>query len=301
MQYLGFLCPLFFLFVGLAVSGLLAFFAIRTRRRAAVMEETPFTKVARLGRGQEPVCKVRGRVFAHDELIRSPLSRRDCVYYHFMVEEKHTSSTGTGKDHRTHNYWVNVVDDKQSVAVSVEDDTGAVSVSLEEAEVVLKSTEALESGTFCDPPERLRRLLHDVYGRSTKGLLFNKQMRYTETVLVDGANVIVVGEAVEGRRGMGLRKSKEVGLIVSDKSDKQLTGHYRTKAFWYWVGSAASLAFSLIFVVCSGSFAFRWLDSGKPQPPEQARAPAAPPAAFAPADRPADGPPAGEAPSHCRR
>ncbi|HEY7158237.1 MAG TPA: GIDE domain-containing protein [Gemmataceae bacterium] len=254
MQYIGYLCPIVSLVLGLGVSGLLAYFAIRTQRRSAVLAETPFSKVERLGRGPRQLCKVRGRVFAQEELIRSPLSRRDCVYYRFTVQEQRTHHS----KHGAHTTWVNVVDDKQSIAVHLEDDTGAVSVPLDEAEVVLKSAQSQKSGMFNDPPERLRRLLSERYGRSTKGLLFNKSMRYTESVLEDGANVIVVGEADKDRNGMVFHKNEQVGLIVSDKSDEQITGHVGRKGVWLWVGSAAALLVSLVFTACTGFFAISW-------------------------------------------
>jgi HEAT repeat protein len=254
MQYIGYLCPVLFLLLGLGVSGLLAYFAIRTQRRSAALAETPFSKVERLGRGPQQLCKVRGRVFAQEELIRSPLSRRDCVYFRFVVQEQRTHHS----KHGAHTTWVNVVDDKQSIAVHLEDDTGAVRIPLDEAEVVLKSAQSQKSGMFNDPPERLRRLLEERYGRSTKGLLFNKSLRYTESVLEDGANVIVVGEADKDRDGMVFHKNEQVGLIVSDKSDEQITGHVGRKGVWLWVGSAAALLVSLLFAVCTGFFAIGW-------------------------------------------
>jgi HEAT repeat protein len=74
----------------------------------------------------------------------------------------------------------------------------------------------------------------------------------------DGANVIIVGEAVNSRGGLAFRKSEQVGLIVSDKSDEQVTGHYGRKAVWLWIGSAAALLISLVFTACTGFFAIRW-------------------------------------------
>lgn len=58
---------------------------------------------------------------------------------------------------------------------------------------MLKSAQTQRSGTFRNPPERLRRLLAQRYGRSTKGLLFNKTLHYDEWTLGDGAEVIVLG------------------------------------------------------------------------------------------------------------
>jgi HEAT repeat protein len=284
MQYLGFLCPAFFLFLGLGVSGLLAYFALRARRRAATMAETPFSNVDRLGRGPRQVCKVRGRVVAQEELIRSPLGRRDCVYYRFVVQEQRTVHSQNG----SHTTWVNVVDDKQSVAVCVEDDTGSVRVPLDEADVTLKSAESQKSGMFRDPPARLRRLLAERYGRSTQGLLFNKTLRYIESALEDGANVIVVGEVANRRGGAVFRKSEQVGLIVSDKKDEEITSHYGRKGVWLWVGSAASLLIALVFTACTGFIAVRWqgtlnrvqeaASSSSPIPPALPIAPAVPPA-----------------------
>lgn len=262
MQFLGFLCPLLFLFIGLGMAGLFSFLAMRARRRAAVLGDTPFSNIDRLKGAPGKVRKIKGRLLAQEDLLRSPLGRRDCIYYQFLVEEQHTRYNNN-RHGGPHTYWVSIVDDKQCIAATVEDETGAIEIALEKAEVVVKSAQAKESGLFRDPPERLRRLLLERYGRSTKGLLFNKSMRYSESVLEDGARIIVVGEVANSRRGLIFRKHPEVGLVVSDKSDQQLTSHYKMRAVWLWVAAGFALFASLIGVGISGFIAVSWYHAAR--------------------------------------
>ncbi len=240
--------PLCILFFGALIAAVPIYFAVRMKRRAQLIAELKLSDVAKLRPG---VRKIRGRVRAHEDLLRSPMTKRDCAYYHFLVEEQHTHHTG-GRHGGTTTHWVAVVNDRQWVSLTIEDETGDVDVWIDEAEVVLKSAERESSGMFNSPPERLRRLIENRYGRSTQGLLFNKTMRFSESVLEDGARVLVVGEVVENKRGrLGFRKGV-AKLVLSDKSEKDLVSHYGRQGILLWVVAGVIGLFTLIAVGFSG-------------------------------------------------
>src|SRR5262249_60631356 len=89
------------------------------------------------------------------------------------------------------------------------------------------------------PPPRLERLLRARYGTSTRGLLFNKTMRYTETVIEEADKLIALGEVRSKKRGDRhvMTKGVEVPLIVSDKSDTDLAKSYAWSRNLYAIGA----------------------------------------------------------------
>jgi HEAT repeat protein len=248
-MYFLWVIPVVILIVGAGLAFIPAYFAVRARRRAAVLEETKVTSIDRLRPG---LRKVKGRVIAHDRLLRSPMTRQDCVYFRFVVEEMHTHHHGK---HGTSTHWVKIIDDHQSISVSVDDETGHVNVHLGGAEVVMRDQAFNSSGTFNDPPERLRRLMENEYGKSTKGWLFNKTLRYTETVLEDGAIVTVVGEVEQRKGGTLVLRKGAMPLFVSDKGERQLGSHHRNRALMLWIVTGVIGFFTLVGVGVGGIIA----------------------------------------------
>jgi hypothetical protein len=226
------------LVVGLGLAAIPGYFALRFRKRRTAIAGTREYAVAHLRPGP---AKVKGRVVAREPLLRSPMSRSDCVYYHFTVAEQRTTRHGR----HVSTYWHEIVSDRRSIDVAIDDGSGEVDVVLEGAEVVLESAAHLHSSLFNDPPERLRRLLAERYGQSTKGWFFNKTLQFKEAVLEEGAEVVVVGEARRSR-GQVYFRSGETPLVVSDKSERSLGSHYKWREFLCWGGSALILLFFLV-------------------------------------------------------
>ena len=82
----------------------------------------------------------------------------------------------------------------------MQDKTGEALVDLKAAELTLKAMQAT-SGTFKNVPASLERTLQKRYGVSGKGFIFNKNMRYTESVIEQGAKVFVVGDCKVKKSG----------------------------------------------------------------------------------------------------
>jgi hypothetical protein len=251
-MWLAWACPGCVVVFGLLAALVPALFALYFHRRAAHLADMRPTHVAALSPGPR---KIKARVVAQEPLLSSPMERRPCVYYRFVVAERQQISGPVSYGGGRYGAgpamaWVNVVDDVEAINVLLEDDTGQVDVNLYEAEIVGKSAEKTSS-VFEDPPERLKRLLRDRYGKSTRGLLFNKTMSFTETVLADGARVVVVGEVKDGRNGLELRRGS-VPLIVSDKGRKGLGAPYHRKAMYCWIGVGLVLVPTVVLSIIFG-------------------------------------------------
>jgi len=237
-----------FLIIGGVIVAVLVVMRHRAVKRVAAIEGAAKYDVAALPLGYG---KASGRVLALEPQLVSPLSRTDCVYFHFKVEEQHTRTVtspgphGRGTTTRTETYWVTVITDKQAINCAVEDKTGAAWLDILDAETVLESSGHLHSGLFTNAPKHLERTLQRNYGYSPKGWFFNKSLRYTEVVLSDGDKVFVIGEVEFTRAGKPKFVQGPDPFIVSDRSETRLVGHYKTRALWCTVGAVAVAVLTL--------------------------------------------------------
>jgi hypothetical protein len=231
--------PAAFVLVGLAGGGALAFFAIRSRDRVKLIEAAPLCAADQLITG---LAKMRGEVVALDEedLLTSPMSKTVCVYYRFLVQEQRsrtvTSSQGGRHVRRTENYWHTIVDDVQAVPTAVQDKTGEALVDLKEAELTLRAMRAT-SGLFNSLSADMERMLQKRYGVSGKGLIFNKNMRYTESVVEEGTRVFVVGDCKVRAGGSASFVRGAHPLLVTDRDEEELVGHYRRRFVGFLIGA----------------------------------------------------------------
>ncbi|MBI5495420.1 MAG: hypothetical protein HY904_10380 [Deltaproteobacteria bacterium] len=227
-----------FTLVGLAVAGGLAAVGFTRGARLRRILATPTTSLSELRPGFR---EVKGRVAAAEgtQMLVSPLSGTRCVYYEFKVEEH--------RHHGNKSRWRTVVKDRGQVPCVLSDGTAEVRVKLKEAELVLRPDSRMRTGLFQDAPPELEQTMLERYGRSTQGLIFNKHMRYTETVLEEGDALYALG-TVQGTRASGLKMEKGTDLfIVSDLPENELVGRYRWQALALYIaaGVVAVLAAAL--------------------------------------------------------
>jgi len=88
---------------------------------------------------------------------------------------------------------------------------------------------ATTSGSFNDAPENLRTLINNRYGRDTQGLIFNKSLRYKESMLENGDEVYVFGE-VRQDQGRFIIGAGEMPLIISENGEAAGQSEYASKA-----------------------------------------------------------------------
>jgi hypothetical protein len=224
--------------VGLAVAGLLGFFAYRSgqvRRRTARVVR------CRVAEMRDGVCKVKGRLVARGEFLTSPLTQKKCLYYYFGVQQAYLVRTWTtkislsGEGDTTMNdreSYRPLVEDEQRVAVALEDETGVAYLDLRDVEgqSLLKrvSTEidtSLNKNLWFDLMLQKRYRCSTFVGRRKRGSTVSPGMDaldgpdpslemnisvgegreqpkalVREEIIEEGVEVIVVGEA-ETREG----------------------------------------------------------------------------------------------------
>jgi hypothetical protein len=130
--------------------------------------------------------RVSGRVRPIGPLLKGPLSSRPCVYYEVIVEE-YKSSGKSGS-------WIQVIREADGTDFLIQDQTGKALVRAGEMKVLTVKDHERESGTFNDATQHLEAFLAK-YGRSSKGWIFNKNIRYKEGIFAPGELITVLGAA----------------------------------------------------------------------------------------------------------
>jgi hypothetical protein len=265
---LALIVPAVILLVACAFTGGMLIFAVKARNRIKLIEAAPLCKADQLITG---LAKMRGTIVALDkeDLLVSPMTKTRCVFYKFVVEEQRTRTVTRREGNRTvtrqETYWHPIITDVQTVPTAVQDKSGEALVDLKEAELTLKAMRA-NSGTFKSVPADLERTLQKRYGISSKGLIFNKNMRYTEAVIEQGAKVFVVGDCKVKRGGTASFYKGSSPLLVTDKNEEDLVRHYKTRLMGFTIGAIVA---PLIIGGIAAFVGYMMHKNQAPPPPKQ--------------------------------
>lgn len=259
--------------VGAGITAALIVGFVKARNRMKLIEAAPMCKAEELITG---MAKMRGKIMAIDEddLLVSPLTQTTCVYYKFVVEEQRTRTVRSGNTVRTETYWHPVITDIQAVPSTVRDKTGDAVVDLKEAEIVLSQGQQLRSGTFNNAPAGLERRLNKLYGFSSKGLIFNKALRYSEMVIEEGVKVFVVGEVKVRKNGTASFLKGDHPLLVTDKNEEELISHYKKRFIGFMIGA---ILVPVLFLGIAGFVGYMIYSHEKPNNPPRNNQPNPPP------------------------
>jgi hypothetical protein len=232
--------PAFASIACLVVGAVAAVLGVLRARRVNSIESTPTSRIRDLRPGLRVAS---GTVRALGPTLTSPIGGKSCVHYRFWVEEYVSSVTTTERHQAANTGWRTVVDDQRSVAWVLDDGTGQAEVVVRDAELVLDQRTRLRSGFLHDAPPEVEQALAR-YGESSSGLIFNKNMRYTESVIAEGEPLFVLGTvSLDGPRPC-FRAGGDV-FIVSDRGEAGLLRGLRTEM---WI------AFAIAGIGLAGAF-----------------------------------------------
>ncbi len=139
---------------------------------------------------------ITGEVQPDVEGLTAPLTGRGCALYRVIVEERVDGGSGLR--------WATVFEDLESRSFIVTDPSGRARVDPTYAKLLLGHESRFESGTFKDAAPRLREYLAH-HGEQSETFVFNRNLRYRETVLELGevATVMGPGQVVDDPRSPG--------------------------------------------------------------------------------------------------
>lgn len=255
------LCGLLLL-AGAAVLSLFAWHNYRVASRLGL----PLSRVGKLRPGFR---KVRGKVAALGEPLRSPVTNKECVYYRLRVYEERkkwkngSAFSGSGgvftawavggavgvlihnamaaREDEVKRSWDQFLEEVVDLPLLVEDDTGSVQADLHDATILIKEKSRITSDMDRMPPTRLTKLLRDEYGIhpvDERGRV--RQFHFWEEVLPLGTKVTVVG-TVESLEDGSLRFQKQDDLLLISDRDVTKNGRSsRNQAIGFAAGAGAA-------------------------------------------------------------
>lgn len=224
------------LVVCVLVAGVLGYLGFSSWKRYKLMHDTPTSAIRSLRPG---FMEAKGKLVAQGSLVESPMTKARCIYYRFVVEEHRRS----GKNSR----WVEVIDECRSTKAVIDDGTGTALVDFTGAELHLRTDASQRSGFLNDASDHLQEVLAS-RGRSTTGLVFNKAMRYRETVLHAGDELYVLGQ-VGWTDGKPAFSAAGAAYIISDQGEGKIKNSKLATSIGFFLGAALLLFFSALIAV----------------------------------------------------
>ena len=192
------------------ISATVSLWCFRSARKSnkmfEMMESTPISSISDIHEGP---TEIKGKVKAREDVLVSPWGKKRCVYYKFEVDQD-----------KGENGPSSYVREEQSLPFIVQDDSGQVNVDDQSAVFELKLDKSNISRIFKSPPPELVELLKTRYGKSVKGLIFNKTLIFRETAIELNDEVYVFGAAIRektSQNGSYSLKKDIMPLIITDK------------------------------------------------------------------------------------
>lgn len=211
----GALIPLALVALMGAGMGLAAYLSPAGRAKRA-MRAARLRRISDVADGE--VVKLRGRLRYLKPPVRAPITSRPCAAWHVVVVDANRRNDA-------------LVDEREWVEFLLEDDTGRAVVDAVSPKFLIVLDAHLRSGLWEEPLGRARSFL-EARGESTKGLFFNRELRYREGVLEEGEEVSVLGvgrwepdpepgsAGARGYRGQALRlrvrEAPDGRLLITD-------------------------------------------------------------------------------------
>lgn len=194
------------------------FQAYRNWRLSRLIAGTPPTAISDLSAG---LHEVRGALQG-DGLLESPFSRRPCLYWRLILEQ------------RRRNQWETLADRKGSVRAWLDDGGGRLTLHLDQADVIVGASQRTSDGILGFPSSDLTELIGRI-GADVEGLA-GPYLRYHEEVLVAGDRLCAMGEVKADGEAWELSTAAET-QVVSDRNEAEVV-KFQERLALRWIGVA---------------------------------------------------------------
>ena len=206
----------------------LFFWALISFRKKRLIENIPTSKIRSIAMG---LVEIFGEVVPSiDNILKSPFTQKDCVYYNYKIDELRS----TGKSA----HWVTIKKGWNYVYFYLKDDTGKVLVDPLDAKIDIATDNVFKSSLGKDPSDTVKQFLQRE-NVNFEGSLFkiNKTMRYTECFIQPKDKLYIMGTAadnpfvkdssvIDGIEDIIIKKGKhDKFYYISDKNEKMILKH----------------------------------------------------------------------------
>ena len=157
-------------------------------------------------------AKIIGTIKKADTPLISPLTNRECIGYHVLVEQEK-------KNDDTYS-WKTIIDIKFIEDFIITDNEMDAIVRTNKLKSVIVKDNKQTSGFLNDATPQLEQFLNN-HGTKSEGILgFNKTMRYREGILEPGELISVLGKGTwKMSKDLNIKTSAEKMLEISHLED----------------------------------------------------------------------------------
>ena len=230
--------------IGVVAGGFIFFAGLKWFGYKRLIENIPTSKIRAIAMG---LVEIFGKVVPIEKnLLLSPFSNIECVYYKYTVER-------WVKKDSNHN-WQIVNSGKTSLPFKLKDETGSVLIDPVGANIDIKST-TFSSDAGHDPPLIIQNFLSNSNLNYEGFFGMNYRMRYRESIIVPNESLYIIGNAADNPfqadgtaqhsvEDIMIHRGKGNLYHISQKPEKSVIKSYLIKAI------AGLLFGSLMVIIC---------------------------------------------------
>jgi len=240
---IGIVIGILFLIIGI----ILFVFGIFSLKWKRLIENIPTSKIRSIAMG---LVEINGSVVpVKGQVLRSPFSQKDCVYYTYQIDRLVSSGKSS--------HWQTIKSGKEIRYFYLKDETGMVLVNPAGAKIEIPRDNMFKSSMGQDPPVASIPFLI-ANNVSYEGPLFgiNYTMRYIEHFIAPGDMLYIMGTASDnpfmeetkaeiGSQDIMIKKGKHEKIYyITDKSEYDVL-------FWVKVKTYSGFIIGSLFVILS--------------------------------------------------
>lgn len=223
-------------------------------KKLRTIQNIPTSKIRSMAMG---LVELKGAIAQEQEVLQSPITKKDCVHYQWKVEEQVETTDRNGKRRRT--YWKTLRTGQKGRHFYLQDETGTVLVETVGANIDVDSVYREQAHGISSYSSNVREFL-DTQRISTNKFFGTKKLRVTETILYPSQSLYIMGTAVDnpyvedastlhGHKDVMIRKGEEGYFYISDKQEKHIIRKFTLIVWGCFVVGGGAIVFALTQVL----------------------------------------------------
>ncbi len=222
-----------FSLIGIIMGSILFIYGFIWLKQKRIIQDLPTSKIRSMALG---LVEVKGKVQPFEkELLKSPFTNQDCVYYKYIIEKKVKS--------KKYSTWITLKTEKGMQNFYLADETGKVLVNPQGASFDLKTKNFCYSSFLKEPPSNIKNFLKENNIRYKDFFGINYNMRYKEYYIQPNESLYIIGTAVDNpyiKEATAIKNEQDLMIakgsyykkfyLISDKPEKKLIKNLKLKS-----------------------------------------------------------------------